>query len=93
MEFKTCLTAVGRLINIMEKLRGPNGCPWDKEQTRDSLKPFLLEEVYELLEALDEGDPEKIKEELGDLLFQIVFSVIVSFPLPPPAHTPHIPPP
>lgn len=61
------------LIKIMEALRGPNGCPWDKEQTRDSLKPFLLEELYELLEALDDGDPEKIKEELGDLLFQIVF--------------------
>ncbi|MEK6528050.1 MAG: nucleoside triphosphate pyrophosphohydrolase [Nitrospirota bacterium] len=73
MEFETCLTAVGRLIKIMEKLRGPDGCPWDKEQTRDSLKPFLLEEVYEVLEALDEDDPKKIKEELGDMLFQIVF--------------------
>jgi tetrapyrrole methylase family protein/MazG family protein len=67
-----------RLIEIMEKLRGPNGCPWDKEQTRDSLKSFLLEEVYELLEALDENDPEKIKEELGDLLFQIVFHCCLS---------------
>ncbi|MBI5195813.1 MAG: nucleoside triphosphate pyrophosphohydrolase [Nitrospirae bacterium] len=62
-----------RLIKIMEALRGPDGCPWDKEQTRQSLKPFLIEEAYELLEALDENDPEKIKEELGDLLFQIVF--------------------
>ncbi|MEF9476100.1 MAG: nucleoside triphosphate pyrophosphohydrolase [Candidatus Mariimomonas ferrooxydans] len=57
----------------METLRGPRGCPWDKEQTRETLKPFLVEELYELLEALDEDDPEKIKEELGDLLFQIVF--------------------
>ena len=57
----------------MAALRGENGCPWDREQTRDSLKPFLVEETYEVLEALDEGDPEKIKEELGDLLFQIVF--------------------
>ncbi len=61
------------LIRIMETLRGPQGCPWDKEQTRDSLKPFLVEELYELLEALDENDPVMIKEELGDLLFQIVF--------------------
>jgi len=62
-----------RLIKIMEALRGSHGCPWDKKQTRESLKPFLVEELYELIEALDEGNPEKIKEELGDLLFQIVF--------------------
>lgn len=61
-----------KLLDIVAKLRGENGCLWDKEQTRDSLRPFLLEETYEALEALDEGDPEKIKEELGDLLFQIV---------------------
>ncbi|MBI5212299.1 MAG: nucleoside triphosphate pyrophosphohydrolase [Nitrospirae bacterium] len=57
----------------MSSLRSENGCPWDKEQTAESLKPFLVEETYEALEAIDEGDPEKIKEELGDLLFQIVF--------------------
>ncbi len=62
-----------KLLNIMEKLRGEKGCPWDKEQTKESLKPFILEEAYELIDAIDEGDPEKIKEELGDLLFQIVF--------------------
>jgi len=62
-----------KLIDIMSALRSDKGCPWDKEQTRDSLKPFLLEETYEVLEALDEGDSEKIKEELGDLLFQIIF--------------------
>ncbi|MBM4145197.1 MAG: nucleoside triphosphate pyrophosphohydrolase [Nitrospira sp.] len=61
------------LINIMEKLRGEKGCPWDKEQTRESLKPYIVEEAYELLEAIEENDLEKIKEELGDLLFQIVF--------------------
>lgn len=61
------------LLNIMEKLRGDKGCPWDKEQTRESLKPFILEEAYELIEAIESGDPEKMKEELGDLLFQIVF--------------------
>lgn len=62
-----------KLIEIMAALRGEKGCPWDKEQTRESLKPFLVEETYEVLEAIDEGDPEKIKEELGDLLFQIIF--------------------
>ena len=67
------LMPLDRLIKIMETLRGPQGCPWDKGQTRDSLKPFLIEELYELLEALDGDDPDKIKEELGDLLFQIVF--------------------
>lgn len=61
------------LLNIMEKLRGGKGCPWDREQTRESLKPFILEEAYELIEAIESGDPEKMKEELGDLLFQIVF--------------------
>ena len=67
------MTNLKKLIDIMSALRGDKGCPWDKEQTRESLKPFLLEETYEVLEALDEGDSEKIKEELGDLLFQIVF--------------------
>jgi len=62
-----------RLVEIMAALRGEKGCPWDKEQTRESLKPYLVEETYEVLEAIDEGDPEKIKEELGDLLFQIIF--------------------
>jgi len=62
-----------KLVEIMSALRGEKGCPWDKEQTRESLKPFLVEETYEVLEAIDERNPEKIKEELGDLLFQIVF--------------------
>ncbi|HET6515841.1 MAG TPA: nucleoside triphosphate pyrophosphohydrolase [Thermodesulfovibrionales bacterium] len=65
--------AFQRLIDIMAALRGENGCPWDREQTRESLKPFLVEETYEVLEAIDEGKPEMIKEELGDLLFQIIF--------------------
>ncbi len=55
----------------MRRLR--KGCPWDRKQTRESLKPFLVEESYEVLEALEEDAPEKIKEELGDLLFQILF--------------------
>jgi MazG family protein len=61
------------LIRIMATLRGPDGCPWDKVQTLASLRPFLLEETYEALEALDAGDPIGLREELGDLLFEIVF--------------------
>ena len=61
------------LIKIMSALRGEKGCPWDKEQTMESLKPFIVEEAYEVLEAIDEKNPEAVKEELGDLLFQIVF--------------------
>src|SRR4030065_602132 len=60
------------LVDIAVKLRGPGGCPWDKEQTRESLRPFLVEELYELIDACDQSDTEGIKEELGDLLFQIV---------------------
>jgi tetrapyrrole methylase family protein/MazG family protein len=61
------------LARIMEALRGPDGCPWDREQTRASVTPYLIEETYEVVEALDAGDPRAIREELGDLLFQIVF--------------------
>lgn len=61
------------LLDLMARLRGPGGCPWDREQTRDSLKPFLIEEAYEVLEALDSGQREALLEELGDLLFQVVF--------------------
>jgi len=64
---------LAKLVEIMEALRAEKGCPWDREQTRDSLKPFIAEEAYELIEAIEENDPDKIKEELGDLLFQIVF--------------------
>jgi tetrapyrrole methylase family protein / MazG family protein len=61
------------LLKIMSALRSEKGCPWDREQTMESLKPFIVEEAYEVLEAIDEKNPEAIKEELGDLLFQIVF--------------------
>jgi tetrapyrrole methylase family protein/MazG family protein len=64
---------LSELVKIMAALRGEKGCPWDREQTRESLKPFIVEEAYEVLEAIDERNPEAIKEELGDLLFQIVF--------------------
>jgi MazG family protein len=62
-----------RLRGIMERLRGPAGCPWDREQTFASLRTFLIEEAYEVVDALDRGDPGALREELGDLLFQIVF--------------------
>jgi MazG family protein len=57
----------------MARLRGPAGCPWDRAQTPTSLRPFLIEEAYEVLEALDQGDSAHLQEELGDLLFQVVF--------------------
>lgn len=61
------------LIQLMDMLRGPEGCPWDREQTHKSLKPYLIEETYEVLEALDNEDPVHVREELGDLLLQSVF--------------------
>lgn len=62
-----------KLVDIMAKLRGEGGCPWDKAQTHESLKPFLIEEAYEVIDAVDAENPEILKEELGDLLLQIVF--------------------
>ena len=61
------------LVDLVERLRAPGGCPWDREQTHQSLKRNLLEEAHEVLEAIDEGDPSVITEELGDLLVQIAF--------------------
>ena len=60
------------LVDIIARLRGPNGCPWDKKQTHASLRECLLEECYEVLEALDEADSERLSVELGDLLMQVV---------------------
>src|SRR3954465_4776580 len=65
--------AVGRLLDIMDKLRDPGGCPWDREQTLRSLTPYLLEEAHEVIEAIEAGDAPHHREELGDLLFQVVF--------------------
>ncbi len=65
--------AIQRLLGIMERLRGPDGCPWDREQSLRSLRPYVLEETYEVLEAIDAGDVREHCEELGDLLLQIVF--------------------
>jgi tetrapyrrole methylase family protein/MazG family protein len=63
----------GELIAVMDRLRGEGGCPWDREQTHESLKSFLLEETYELMEAIERGEPLDMQEELGDLLYQILF--------------------
>lgn len=62
-----------RLVEIMARLRAPGGCPWDREQTFDSIKPYLLEETYEVMEAIDARDWRNLAEELGDLLLQVVF--------------------
>jgi tetrapyrrole methylase family protein/MazG family protein len=62
---------VGAIFEVVARLRAPGGCPWDREQTHESLRPYLLEETYELLEAIDSGDDARIKEELGDLLLQV----------------------
>ena len=62
-----------RLVAIMARLRGEGGCPWDREQTHESLVPYLIEESYEVKETIDQGDFEHLREELGDLLLQIVF--------------------
>jgi nucleoside triphosphate diphosphatase len=65
--------AFGRLIEVMRTLRSPDGCPWDREQTLSSLRPYVLEETYELLDALDRQDFAALREELGDFLFEAVF--------------------
>ncbi|MCX6985576.1 MAG: nucleoside triphosphate pyrophosphohydrolase, partial [Lentisphaerae bacterium] len=70
---KIQIHSIDRLISVMEKLRSENGCPWDREQTHSSLKKHLMEECAELMDAIDDKDPEGICEELGDLLMHIVF--------------------
>lgn len=67
-----------RLVEIIALLRSPNGCPWDREQTHESLKPYLLEETYETLEAIDAQSPRKLCEELGDLLIQVTLHAQMS---------------
>jgi tetrapyrrole methylase family protein/MazG family protein len=62
-----------RLVQLMARLRAPGGCPWDRKQTHESLKPYLLEEAYEVLETIDGKDAAALREELGDLLLQVVF--------------------
>jgi len=65
--------AFARLVDVMRTLRSPEGCPWDREQTLQTLAPFVLEETYEVLDAIERGDPGALKEEVGDLIFEGVF--------------------
>lgn len=67
-----------RLVEIIARLRSPDGCPWDREQTHESIKPYLLEEAYETLEAIDQQSPRKLCEELGDLLIQVTLHAQMS---------------
>lgn len=62
-----------KLVTLMAALRAPNGCPWDRKQTHESLKPYLLEETYEVLDTIDQQDQKKLPEELGDVLLQVLF--------------------
>lgn len=66
-------TAIQELVEVMAKLRAPDGCPWDREQTHESLRFHAVEEVYELLDAIENGDDPEMLEELGDVLLQVVF--------------------
>ena len=66
-------TPVDQLVQVLDQLRSPGGCPWDAQQTHESLARYLLEETYEALEAMDQGDLVSLREELGDLLLQVVF--------------------
>src|SRR2546425_2554691 len=75
---ETRVSEMDRLKRIMDRLRGPDGCPWDREQTYETLATFLLEESYEVLDAMRSGPPTAHREELGDLLFQIVFQCRVA---------------
>lgn len=69
---------INKLIGIVRHLRSPSGCPWDKKQTHQSLKPMLVEECAELLDAIDEKDDDNLREELGDILMHIVFHSIIA---------------
>lgn len=65
-------TPLARLVEVVARLRAPDGCPWDREQTHETLTPYVVEEAHEVVEAIQSGDPDKIRDELGDLLLQVV---------------------
>jgi len=69
---------IEKLVDLMARLRSPNGCPWDREQTLETLVPFIIEEAYEVVAAIDERSDNALKDELGDLLFQIIFITQIS---------------
>ncbi|MCE0498036.1 MAG: MazG family protein [Methylacidiphilales bacterium] len=77
-ESSTGAQAMERLLDLMARLRSPDGCPWDREQTPATLKPQLLEECYEVLEAIDSGSTPHLIEELGDLLLHLVFQAQIA---------------
>ena len=77
-ENSTAAAQFTRLVDIMRTLRAPGGCPWDREQTLGSLRPFVLEETYEVLQAIDARDADSLREELGDFLFEAVFIAQIS---------------
>ena len=76
------MSQLDRAAEIMDRLRSPGGCPWDAEQTHTSLARYLLEETYELLEAIETGDTRLLREELGDLLLQVLFHARLAEELP-----------
>jgi XTP/dITP diphosphohydrolase len=76
------LTALLGAVEVMDRLRSPGGCPWDAAQTHESLAQYLLEETYETLEAIETGDPQLLREELGDLLLQVLFHARLAEELP-----------
>jgi MazG family protein len=76
-------TPLERAVEVMDRLRSPGGCPWDAAQTHESLTRYLLEETYEVLEAIETGDPALLREELGDLLLQVLFHARLTQELPP----------
>jgi MazG family protein len=73
MADSAALDALARLLDVMTRLRAPGGCPWDREQTHASLRPYVLEEAYEVADAIDRREPSALCDELGDLLLQVVF--------------------
>jgi nucleoside triphosphate diphosphatase len=77
-DFDELLPAFRELCEVVARLRAPDGCPWDRQQTLESIKPYTLEETYELLEAIDAGDDDAIVEELGDVLLQVVLDAQIA---------------
>ena len=78
MTTEATVTALAELVAVMDRLRSPGGCPWDAEQTHQSLVPYAIEEVFEVAEAVESGDRDHLREELGDLLLQVVFQARVA---------------
>jgi len=70
--------SLSELVELMTTLLGPNGCPWDREQTLESLRQYVIEEAHEVVDAIDRGKPEMLREELGDLLLQVVFQAALT---------------